>query len=171
MSTGNGNVYSKGYVWLHPSVSRTNGFLMLPLDLLESSAFQSLNSSQQMLYITLAAHQGTSLHINTLKGVLTDYRDLGYISLSDYDIDQECMTPSKQKNTHGYFVFPAKHMKLYGYTSQSFYKLKPGLIKAGFIRVVCGQKGKHQGWSRNATLYQFDTRWKSFCSKPQDTIN
>ena len=170
MSGGAGRVYSKGFDWLHPTKSRTNGFLMLPLDLLESEAFEKLDGAHKALYITIVAHSGTPSHLSTLKSVLTDYKELGVLDLTDYDIEQECQLPQKQKNTHGYFVFPAKHMKMYGYTPQHFYKLKPGLIEAGFIRVVCGGKGKSQGWSRNVTLYQFDIAWRSFHSKPKATI-
>ena len=136
-------------------------FLMLPPELYEEPAFQKLSHAARNFYILLNLHKQTEIQRGCLLQALKDYNQIFDLKLTDGDLLDEATPNKRTKRTHGYFVMPQKHLKMYGYSAQYANKLKKELIEAGFIRVAYGGKGKYSSWSENVTVYQFTDTWKS----------
>lgn len=142
-------------------------FTMIPPDLFESERFQQLTYGAQLFYILIAVHSNTRIQKECLHEALTEYRDLGIAvienkksdrygkPLTDEDINFQTWGDIKHGTFSRLFVFPAKHLAMYGYTPQQASALKKQLIEKEFIAVKYGGKGKHSAWDRNVTIYRF----------------
>lgn len=136
-------------------------FLMLPPEIFEEPAFQSLSHAARNFYILLNVHKQTEIQRSCLLKALRDYNQILDLGMTDDDLLNEATPNKRTKYTSGYFVIPQKQLKDYGYSAQYANKLKKELIAAGFIKVVFGGKGKYAAWNQNVTVYQFSSEWKS----------
>lgn len=137
-------------------------FLMLPPDLLTDPTFQELTFAERYFYITIAVHRETNEQRYVLEKTLKEYRPIveELSKLSDDDIKDQAYINKHTKHDLKYFVMPESQLKQYGFTKSYVTKIKKGLIEKGFIRIVCGGKGKYTAWKNNITLYQFCNIWK-----------
>lgn len=151
--------------WARPvdNANLCGNFLMLPPELLQDTTFNSMKPAAQLFYIAIMTYMETTQGRATLTDVIKEYWSIGGTpeleSMTQYDIENEANPRGKFRR--GYFVFPEKHIKEYGFTASYAKKLKAILIENGFIRVVAGGKGKKTGYHKNATLYCFDNKWKT----------
>lgn len=143
-------------------------FLMLPPELFEEKAFQSLTHAARTFYIVCAVHKESDVQRSCLKKALEDYNTLHGYGWTKNDILGMAM-PNKRtkpfsrdkKCSRNYFCIPQKHLKCYGYRPAYTTKLKNELMQKGFIRIAFGGKGKWNGWNENVTVYEFSTAWKT----------
>ena len=138
----------------------SRNFAMIPPDLLEAEEFQALGHAARLFYITICVHVATEEQRSCCYQTLMAYRDILKLDMSDEDVKYATWGNRRTSTFSRLFVFPESHMKAYGYTSQYANKLKKELIEHGFIRVKYAGKGKHTGWSKNVTVYEFSDEWK-----------
>lgn len=135
-------------------------FLMLPPELFEEKAFQSLSYGARYFYILLCVHKETDIQRACLYKALQEYNEVCGLGLADIDIQNEAKPGKRTKITSGYFVAPIKQMQAYGLKKSYITKLKKELMEKGFIKAVYAQKGRFGGWNENVTVYQFSNDWK-----------
>lgn len=147
--------------WLYTEKFDEN-FLMLPWELYEEEAFIKLNRTPRDFYIALNTFYHTTRQQNLLFANLHRYNELGLIhpQMTDEDIANEAFLARKYKYRKGLFVAPENDFIKIGFTSGQVSNMKKILEEAGFISIVCGGKGKYDGWSNNATIYKFSNKWK-----------
>ena len=156
---------SKIHPWLYDD-TLSGRFCMIPPELYESKAFQSLTPAARDFYVMLNVHKETEIQRSSLKAALIEYNEILGLGWTTFDIECEATPNKKTKYSRGYFVIPQKHFEQYGYKKNYVTKLKRQLIEAGFIKKVFGGKGKYGGWNYNETVYQFSNEWKTKCSTP-----
>jgi len=137
-------------------------FLMLPPELFADPTFQKLGHAERLFYILIATHRETAEQRYTLEKTLREYQYMvpELQKLTEDDIKDQAYINKHTRYDMGYFVIPESQLKQYGYKKAYVTKLKKGLIEKGFIRLVCGGKGKHTAWKDNVSLYQFCGTWK-----------
>ena len=67
---------------------------------------------------------------------------------------QYCKTENREVRSN-FFVFPSKHMEMYGLDRSNTYKLFPKLADAGFIEIIENNKNR-----KGMNLYAFSDKWK-----------
>lgn len=135
-------------------------FLMLPPELYEAPAFQSLNSAERDFYIFLNTYRETEQQRACLYETLTAYNKYLDLGLTDFDINQECRPNKGTKYNSGFFVCPKSHLEEYGYNENTVKPLKRKLRDKGFIKIAYQGLGAVLGFQNNITVYQFITEWQ-----------
>ena len=122
-------------------VGNTN-FGMVRDGLLQSPFFQSLTIGERYFYIVCLVEAKTS---KSRRCLYNHGKENGKEELySTLD-----------------FVFPAAHMRLYGFDSGNGSRYLKSLIEKGFLERVEGNKPRQQ-----VNVYRFSTRWKEQAGKP-----
>lgn len=135
---------------------------MLTDDLLKAKPIQELHPPYRYFYLVCCVHKETLMQKQCLYNALKDYYQFIGEEKEDIDIQFEAGTCKKSHITSKKFVFPAKHLKEYGYTPQNANKLFRALIDKGFIRKFANNKRREQGFLKEVTIYEFVDDWKKY---------
>jgi len=121
------------------------GFLYC--DLLKSKKYQALSKPAQLFYLVCIGNS----HDDKARACLKEHvkRDNVFCGRPEY-------TDIEYFFEHGYFVFPARQLREYGYTRAYGWKLMQELIDAGFVEKKENNKARQQ-----VNVYKFSTRWKN----------
>lgn len=139
----------------------TGSFLMLPPELLQEKAFQSLKPAARAFYLVCATFKETKDQQNALFMALKEYNHYCSLELNEQEIKERAYGGKKYKSP--LFVFPEKYLKEYGYTRQNATNLFTQLEGAGFIKIVFGRKRdgvKHKLPQRHVSVYELSNEWK-----------
>ena len=128
-----------------------SNFGMIYIDYLKSKAVKKLPPKCKYVLMCCIVHTNDEKQKECLYNTLNEYNDYFDKHMTEDDIKD--MTYNKRL---GYFVFPHKQYKQYGFNSPSEVSKYLALLKErGFIRVV---------WQRTSpkkpNIYQFSTEWK-----------
>lgn len=120
---------------IYASVGVNDNFGCIYDGMLKSKAFQELHPGAKIFYVICRVQAQTS------KG-------------------KQCLFMHGQDADRNYnekcdFVFPAKHMREYGYKRENGHKYLQELIEAGFI-----EKKECNKPQKKVNVYSFSTKWK-----------
>lgn len=120
-------------------------------DMLKSDKMKQLTPKCKYVLICCIVHSSVEIQKECLYNTLNEYNDYFDKHMTKEDIAD--MTYNKRL---GYFVFPHKQYKEYGFNNASEVSKYLAILKEyGFIRVV---------WQRTSpkkpNIYQFSTEWK-----------
>ena len=120
---------------IYASTGNRDTFAMIYHGLITSDAFQSLTCGEKMFYVIC------KIQSKSRRGLECLYKH-GKEEGVQYNTDQD-------------FVFPAEHMKEYGYDRSNGGKYLNALIKKGFIKRK--EQNKHR---YKVNVYSFTDEWK-----------
>ena len=127
-------------------------FGFLYTDLLKSATFQALSTPARLFYLVCVGHS----HDDTARACLRNH-----LKEDNAFCDRPTDTDIEYCLQSGYFVFPAKQLREYGYERRHGWKLMDELIAAGFVEKMENNKTR-----RKVNVYRFSTRWKNKTRAP-----
>lgn len=146
-------------------------FAMVTSNLFASKQFQELSHAARAFYLMCATHKQTSEQSACLYNALKEYYTLLGEEKTDYDLRLMAGQEKRAKIKSTYFVIPQSQLEQYGYKPSYASKLKKELIEKKFIKVFANEKkhstsgrytqGSNRDFSKQVTIYQFISDWKS----------
>lgn len=124
-------------------------FALIHSDLVLSEPFKKLSSSAKRFYYDCRINASRSIARKSLAKHLRE--DMEANGMESDVISMEI----DRKLNEGYFVMPADHLKLFGYSRQQGYNMMLELQRGGFVEKV--ECNKHR---KKENVYKFSTNFK-----------